>query len=94
MEARVAGVEGAQGALTAIGAMAYEVAMQHRRRLAGEETQPTTVRPTVAEHAAWVEAARAEHLSLSAWIARELARASAASARRRRAAERETRGAA
>lgn len=67
--------------------------MQHRRRLTGP-THKTTVRMTPDEHAAWVEAARAEHLSLSAWVARELARASAASARRRRAAERETRGAA
>jgi predicted HicB family RNase H-like nuclease len=67
--------------------------MQHRRRLTGP-THKATVRMTPDEHAAWVEAARAEHLSLSAWVARELARASAASARRRRAAERETRGAA
>jgi predicted HicB family RNase H-like nuclease len=67
--------------------------MQHRRRLTGP-THKATVRMTETEHAAWVEAARAEHLSLSAWVARELARASAASARRRRAAARETRGAA
>jgi hypothetical protein len=46
--------------------------MQRRRRLEGAEVQPVTLRPTVAEHAAWVAAARDEGLSLIAWVVREL----------------------